>query len=299
MPARRGRHPVRRRHLVADAGPRCLPGGRPDIAAVRSEKNPSNARSARSAGSSTAAILGIVCEPPGRALSKHQPCPWRACHGPARSHPLVRNRGGQRSEKKPEILMRYASAARQHRIPADSSRPPRNAPGQSRLPLQPELRTCHVNAGPRRTEEMSADSIDAYRLFGANREIRTPRSHRRRARDESSLQTPGARHALARGAGDRPLQSHHSRRAGFEDMAAFTRRTPGRDRRVAALLPGGQRRQATRQGHLRRQHPRLHRLNARLRRHHGFAASQPWYNPQGPVLPPPQGNRSRPKAPRR
>ena len=93
----------------------------------------------------------------------------------------------------------------------------------------------------------------------------------------------------AQGAGDRPLQSHHSRRAGFEDMAAFLAE---HQVEIVASLPCYQEDNVDRQrgkGTFDASIRALHRLNALG---YGDTTGSLLLNlvlqPAGPVLPPPQ-----------
>ena len=84
-----------------------------------------------------------------------------------------------------------------------------------------------------------------------------PRHHRRRAGAQPAL--PPARRRRARDLGVHVIDRCNLTildSPGQEDLAEFLADEPGRDRRLDALLPAGQCRQAARQGRLRRLDPR-------------------------------------------
>lgn len=149
---------------------------------------------------------------------------------------------------------------------------------------------CHVNAGPRRTEEMSADNIDAIIAFlGANREIRTldltggaPEMNPHFKRLVRATRALGVRVI------DR-CNLTILEEPGFEDMAAFLAE---HQVEIVASLPCYQEDNVDRQrgkGTFDASIRALHRLNALgYGDTTGSLLLNLVYNPQGPVLPPPQ-----------
>ena len=150
---------------------------------------------------------------------------------------------------------------------------------------------CHVNAGPRRTEEMSRETADLVLEF-----LRTSRA--------ATLDLTGGAPELhapfrylvdsARGLGVHvmdPLQPHRSRGAGSGGGGAcrIPGPPPGRDSRLPAVLRGRQRRPPARQGGVRSQHRRAAPPQPAR---YGEPAPASSFNScsirSGPVLPPPQ-----------
>ena len=133
----------------------------------------------------------------------------------------------------------------------------RNAAGQPRLQLQPDLRALPRQRRP-----------DAHRDDVARDGRETcSRSCRRRARAALDITggapelNPHFRDLVTRAralgiARDRPLQPDHPRGARPGGPGGVPRRATGRGRRLAAVLPGGQRRPPARRGRVRGQHPR-------------------------------------------
>ena len=134
---------------------------------------------------------------------------------------------------------------------------------------------CHVNAGPNRTEEMSAEVADLVLDFVERRRIATLDITGGAPELNANFRRMVTRRTQTRRQGDGPLQPHHSGTAG----AGRPRRIPGseprRGGRLDAVLSAGQRGTPARQGRVRRLDPRPEEAQrARLRARSG-AYAQP------------------------
>ena len=125
---------------------------------------------------------------------------------------------------------------------------------------------CHVNAGPTRTESMSAETIDAGARLPRGERRRHARPHRRRPRAQPAL--PRASSARARALGVQVIDRCNLtilEEPGQEDLAEFLAAHRRRGRRLAAVLHGGAGRPPARQGRLREErarHPAPERRSA-------------------------------------
>jgi hypothetical protein len=143
---------------------------------------------------------------------------------------------------------------------------------------------CHVNAGPKRTEEMTAETIDAVIDFIAA----SPGVTTLDLTGGAPELNPQFRRLVvaARARGLRVIDRCNLtilEEPGFEDMAELPRRPSRRDRRLAALLPGGKRRPAARQGRVRGQPARpAAAQRAGLRQRRQRPAPEPGLQPAGP-----------------
>ena len=154
---------------------------------------------------------------------------------------------------------------------------------------------CHVNAGPTRTEAMSRATVFEVIAFLKASGVAHARHHRRRARAQSAFPHAGHVCARARRAGDGPLQSHHHSSSRGRKISRSSSPLTGCE--VVASLPCYLEDNVDRQrgkGVFEASIRGLQRLNAL-----GYGRADSGldlnlvYNPQGPVLPPPQAGLER------
>ena len=186
---------------------------------------------------------------------------------------------------------RHRSSSCPHRFPASKAPRDRNAAVESGLPLQSELRALPRKRGtePDRRDD-GRDRGRRHRFPRRQPRDHSHRPHRGRARAEPQFPPPGDRRSRARAARDRPLQPDHTGGARFRRPGGVPGSSRRRDRRLAALLPGRERRRSSAaKAYSKPASKGSARLNAL-----GYGRADSGlvlnlvYNPQGASLPPAQ-----------
>ena len=188
-------------------------------------------------------------------------------------------------------MQRHLAAARQDPVSGDRARAARDAAGQCRLSLQPVLRALprQCRPEPHRGDGRARPPIwcSTSSSGGASPRSTSPAARRSSIAHFRRLVTAARDMGVQ---GDGPPQPHHPGAARPGGPRRIPRRQPGRDRRLDALLPAGQCRQAARQGRVSTaRSAALQRLNALGYGREGSGLTLNLvYNPLGPSLPPPQ-----------